>query len=71
MPDPFGGKRFTPEEDEQLRELRLKFPGYEHGMQRRGVGGLGTIARIMGRCKSSVQLRLVALAKRDEEEGRL
>jgi hypothetical protein len=52
------GRPFTPQEDERLVALR--------------VGGmtLDKIALALGRGKSSVQVRLVLLAKRDEAGGR-
>jgi hypothetical protein len=65
-------RRFTPEEDMLLVELRLKFPGCDpgkSGWNKRGgqrCYGLATIAQMLGRAKSSVQLRLEYLARRDE-----
>lgn len=52
-------RRFSDAEDLRITDLRI------------AGAGLGTIARQVGRAKSSVQMRLVALAKRDEaaEEG--
>lgn len=59
-------RRFTPEEDARLIALRLANPG-SIGAPRKGQpGGLGTIAKALGRRKSSVQVRLQTLAKRDD-----
>ena len=53
-------RRFTPSEDARLVELRLVHDGV------RGRGGLKTIAKKLGRAKSSVQLRLNKLAERGD-----
>jgi hypothetical protein len=62
-------KRFTPEEDALLIELRLvhygKGPGRPWGHQA-AIGGLRIIAAKLGRDKSSIQWRLRVLAARDE-----
>lgn len=50
---------FTEEEDARLIELRLKHYG-------RGAGGLAAVAKALGRAKSSVQIRLDTIAKREE-----
>ncbi len=61
-------RRFTSEEDARLVELRLQYPGYDRGKWRSGCrGGLRTIAKIMGRTHSSIQVRLRMLAERDDE----
>ena len=50
-------RRFTAEEDHEMTRLRIT------------GASLKTIALRMGRRKSSIQLRLVALAKREEAEA--
>lgn len=63
-------RRFTPEEDAELVRLRLLHRGTEPGRRPWGdkakVGGLMTIARKMGRHKSSIQMRLKTLAGRED-----
>lgn len=66
-------RRFTPDEDERLVALRLQYPGCEpgksgaHCRSRAQIQGLRTIAGILGRAKSSVQVRLNMLAEREEQ----
>jgi hypothetical protein len=63
------GRRFTAEEDQRLLMLRRLHPGgYENGPRGRHRSGIGTIARIMGRGKSSIQMRLARLAARKAAE---
>lgn len=62
-------KRFTLEEDERLEALRLVYVGTDRGRPRLDSGcrgGLSQIAEIMGRAKSSVQIRLDHLAAKAE-----
>lgn len=64
-------RRFTPEEDERLVELRLQFTGLKRGVPRaEKVGGLRDIAKIMGRAHSSIQIRLQTLAEREDRDER-
>lgn len=48
-------RKFTEAEDEMMTDMRVD------------QMSLGQIAKLVGRAKSSVQMRLVALARRDEE----
>jgi hypothetical protein len=65
-------RRFTPEEDRRLIQLRLRHCGHARGQfvtpQKGyfGPGGIGTVAKLMGRAKSSIQLRLNLLAERGD-----
>jgi len=59
-------RRFTPEEDAQLIALRLEHCGDRRGPLAQRPGGLGVIARKLGRPRSSVQVRLRMLAEREE-----
>lgn len=47
-------RRFTPEEDAQMLQLRLQNKGYH------------AIGKIMGRAHNSIKMRLATLARRDE-----
>lgn len=67
-------RRFSPAEDARLRELRSEHSGYEQGRWPRdgtSNGGLRTIAKKLGRSHSSIQMRLVKLARDDEAANRL
>lgn len=61
------GFRFSKEEDELLERLRIIHRG-STGAPRKcdNHGGLGTIAKIMNRPKSSIQMRLKYLAEKAE-----
>lgn len=61
-------RKWTPEEDRLLIELRLLHYGRDRGRPKKNEtqGGLATIAEKLGRQKSSVYKRLNYLAKRDD-----
>lgn len=59
-------RRFTPEEDARLVALRLEHWGDRRGPLAQQPGGLGAIAKKLGRPRSSVQVRLRMLAEREE-----
>lgn len=67
-------RRWTTEEDERLRTLRLQFhgcdPGGGNGLNGKKPEGIRTIGEMMGRAKSSVYMRLLLLAEKDERENR-
>lgn len=67
-------RRFSPEEDTRLRQLRNEHHGYASGKQPRdgsSAGGLRTVAGKLCRTPSSVQMRLIKLAHDDEAADRL
>ncbi|MBY6242821.1 hypothetical protein [Methylosinus sp. Sm6] len=64
MRKPRTHRRFTPEEDARLLELRGRYPGCrpEKGVHCANAGGLGAIGKIMGRDPTSLAWRLRKLA---------
>jgi hypothetical protein len=64
-------RSFTPDEDQKLIELRLKYPGrsphVKRGVRHPPSIGLRAVAKELGRATSSVHKRLVMLADREED----